>query len=304
MPTRRDVLKGLLAGAAASVTTGCLFTSVSPLPSGPVRWPVFRFAHIADLNISADDGPGFARALEGGRTAGDLPELDFITVSGPLASGQDPVESPLLEEVVRPFRCPWYASAPLPGEAREIWSPKPAKAGAPWAASPVDGVRLVALGSPEEDPDAHLDVLTGLLDEHPEALVIVLLDGPPRPPDEMSRLGAKRFGSETLRFILEAGEAVKMVLSGGTPGPFLHTHADLIYVGTPPLPRFPHLVREITVSRHGAIIRNVHAGMAWMRDQEAQALAEGEQARRFNQVNPRAWVDRLRRENDTILSLR
>jgi hypothetical protein len=294
--SRRAFLKA--AAVCSAGLPGCLFNARTELPTGPVLWKTFRFAHLTGLRLSfLDRGISLRWALRAAESLRGIPELDFLLLGGNLVEGTDPFDPALLETFLQKAGLPWYA-VPTEGEGTRktasilkrdamngrAWEP-------PWEDSPLRGVRLVGLATGKGDREdasrieEQLEFLTGVLDRHPQDAVIVLVDQPVRLSPRATKLGATPVASEMLRFILEAAPNVKIVFSVG-PAAFVRREAGLVYVGTPPILRYPHQFREITVSGHGVAIRNHPVGPPAEREAERKALTRTPLATRFNRAFP------------------
>jgi hypothetical protein len=285
-PSRRSFLKA--AAALAAGLPGCLYNAHTEIPASPAKWKAFRFVHVGGLALTFDDGgESYRWAMDGAEKISGLPEIDFLVLGSDLVSNKDPQEFSMLEDFLGTVSLPWFA---VPGELNRRRETAPAGcfsdwagsvnarawAPAPWIVSPAEGVQLVGIDSGLGTDgtfklDSQIPFLTSALDAHPLDAFIVITHLSPRVGPAAKRLGTPAAPSEMLRFVLESSDNVKMVLAGSVRAPFVKKEAGLLYVGTPPLASYPHLFREITVIRHGAVVRNRPVGPPWVREKEKAA---------------------------------
>jgi hypothetical protein len=306
-PSRRELMKAILAGSAAGLS-GCLFTARTELPSSPVLWPPFRFAHVSGLRLSfGGDWEARHWAVRAADAVRDERDLDFLLLGGDLVEGADPFDFVLLEEFVaaaglHAFSVPGAKDRPsLDGYGTRMEAMGLTAWNAPWEASPVDGVRLVGLdsGPPEKSRarvEEQIPFLTAVLDRSSGDAVIVVLSGAPRLDGRSTVPGTKPVDSEILRFVLEAAPEVKMVLSGAAAPFFVRNEAGLLYVNTPPVSSFPFGLRIVTVRGSGAVMRNRLLADEQEREAHGRKLAASTQARSFNPAFPEAYFKSLEGE--------
>ncbi|GEM_PF-2626516 len=318
MTRRRDVRRSgaggwtrraFLQAGAAGLLSGCLFGARKTLPRGPVRWPAFRFAHVGGPGLSFAGAGSYRWAHAVAESIRSLPEVDFVLLSGPPVKAGDAFDASLLEAFVETAGVACYGVWPEKTDAPSGLRGLGPGAGrlphvrpAPWAASPVENVVVAGLegggGVASAAMDRRVSFLTDVIDRHPEEAILVVLGDPPRVPSALKKAGGRRLDSEFLRFVLESADGVKMALCGG-PGAFVMDRAGLLYVSTPPAVSYPHLFREITVSGHGAVIRNRAVGPAWDREASREALQRAEHAKRFNRFVPGALARALKGKRGT-----
>ncbi len=257
--TRREFLKGAAAAGLGAALGGC-FSLDTPSPRADTPWPDFRFAHFGDLRISGDDAAREesggctppARAIEIARAVDDIEGLGFILFSGNMAASRDPRDLKALEDFLALLRRKWFAvPGPVETQAAESAGSPPMDKGRPgqerlfWEAEAARKAWIVGLGTvfrPDEADAGQADqieLLKEAIDSRPGELIIALTHVPPfctpaGPPQEEGGQAAADGHLEQLRFVLEAGDNVKMVFSSNASADEVRSASGLHCISTRP----------------------------------------------------------------------
>lgn len=317
--SRRALLRTAARSAAAALLGGCL--SLDPAPRrDPAPWSSLRFAHFGDLFLTGFEGAlrglpladTLGRALSALERVASLRSLDFLLFSGNLVAGARPSDARVLTSFLRRIGRTWRVVAGpadvsgLPLARRDFLrlvdghGPGPERPWWAWKAgrhARVVGLDTTAPGDPGTVvTEEQLAFLREQVDRHPDDLLIVLTHHPPLPWDDEALPRAYREqrsldNAMQLRFVLEAGENVRLVLSGCRLRNAVRSSAGLHYVTTPSTAVYPAAFRELHVRGH-ALELLYHPLLSAAEERKARReLAATPRARDYNPRLPSTYAD-------------
>ncbi len=260
--TRREFLKSAAAGVGA-LLGGCMSFDM-PGGNGEVPWKDLKFAHVGGLLISPSGGTWRRRTLAGSVESAmrladainSIPGLDFAMFSGDMIANSGPGDAEALRKFLRSLKRRWFA-VPGPAEsaaggavAKEDFHEIVLEAGASacgpfWSAEVARKAWILGIdtgrgegGSGFVDED-QIEFLRDHIDSNPGDLVLVLCGQPPVAPagpaeGEEPEWQEGVSNSDEFRFVLEAGENVKMAFSGHLPEGSVRASSGMHIVVTPP----------------------------------------------------------------------
>jgi hypothetical protein len=335
--TRRAFLGRGLGALAAAALPGCLSFS-APTESSPSPWPAVRFLHAGDLLMTAEPGgyrglsltKSIDRAFTAAEKMNALDDIDFILFSGNLIANRRPSDARVLLEFLGMLRHRWFV---VPGSAEAapgtdgleksefldlVTGHGPDEGRGFWAVRAQRRVWLLGIDttlSPTADPglwDRQLTLLKETVDGRPDELLLVLAHHPPLGPEAPRLRGPwapepPDPDREELRFVLEAGENIKMVFAGHRLWNEVRTVSGLHVVTSPSTGLFPAALREVRI--RGRRARLLYHPLLSSEDESRarEAAAASGPARKYNPEMPRTFADLLYgtgRDREGVLRLR